>query len=60
MPNTVSTPHATSVSTSTSETERGRSVTSGSATYTPSGRSSTSNATGASSKPSGGRPVDGL
>ena len=41
MPNTVSTPQATSVSTSTSDTERARSGTSGSCTYVPSARTST-------------------
>ena len=59
MPNTVSTPQATRVSTSTSETLRARSTTSGSATYVPSARSWTGNAIGASLNPSGGRPVVG-
>ena len=60
MPNTCVTPYATSVSTSTSATVHTASTRAGSRTKTPSSRSSTGYATGASEKPAGGFPVVGL
>ncbi len=59
MPNTCVTPHAHIVSTITSETVRACGCSGGSATYTPSARTSTGKHAGASAKPGGGVPVSG-
>ena len=59
MPKTVSTPWATRVSTSTSDTDRRLGFCAGRLTKTPSSRSATSYAATASVKPSGGFPVSG-
>jgi NitT/TauT family transport system substrate-binding protein len=56
MPNTWVSPQLVSVSTNTSETVRSGSGSGGSATYTPSSRTSVSKQAGASLKPSGGEP----
>ena len=59
MPNTWVTPHATMVSTITSDTVRLCSSASGTSTYTPSPRTSTGKRAGASVNPGGGVPVSG-
>ena len=59
MPNTTSTPQLRIVSTNTSLTVRTGTGGAGSATYTPSGRTSVAKHGGASSNGGGGVPVSG-
>ena len=59
MPNTWVTPQLVIVSTSTSDTVRAAGASDGNATHTSEPRTSVVKHSGASSNPSGGRPVSG-